>query len=160
MKGKGVLASYWLDLSSSPAFYGSSADSYETANAQTLDSKWTKKETRLVNWITELLLKHIQDIVARQDPKEVGLCSPSELIYRLPAGNTSLDEVAEVIKLPKFDAEAAARARSRGEVVISPTVVSQLREIVGTLAAMYRDVPFHNFEHACVRVSQVLILLA
>ena len=62
------MASYWLDLSSSPAFYGSSADSYETANAQTLDSKWTKKETRLVNWITELLLKHIQDIVARQDP--------------------------------------------------------------------------------------------
>ena len=33
------------------------------------------------------------------------------------------------------------------EVDISPAVRVQLREYVTTIANMYRDVPFHNFEH-------------
>jgi hypothetical protein len=69
--------------------------------------------------------------------------------YFPPEGKTCLDEVTEVIKLPKFDAKLAALENNKKEVEISSEVSSQLREYVSVIASMYHDNPFHNFEHAC-----------
>ena len=101
------------------------------------------KKERLVSWMVELFKKRIATIMAHQDPQKVGKCKPSDLIYRVPAGKTSLDEVAEVIKLPAFDAAAAERAKNRGEVQLSDAVVNQLKEVIVAIAAAYQDNPFH-----------------
>jgi hypothetical protein len=150
VKGKGVLEAWWLHPKSKEvASISSGADSnFEVlpAPAPPLGSEndTRTKQGRLVDWITELFIKRLETIVARQDPAKVGTCNPSSLIFRIPEGKTSLDEVAEVIKLPKFDAEAAKRAKKRGTVQISPEVVSQMREVVSALADMYQMNPFHS----------------
>ena len=167
VKGKGVLASYWLEIdgpnnnssrgaAETPSPNGSkrrnSLGSGGAGNSPPMASVNNPKQVRLVNWITELFMHHIQDIVARQDPAKQGKCVPEDLVYHPPIGRTSLDEVAEVIRLPKFDPEAAIRAANRRADLTSqirPVIVQQLRELIHILATLYHDNPFHSFEHAC-----------
>jgi hypothetical protein len=71
------------------------------------------------------------------------------LVYNPPEGVTCLDEVKEVIQMPKFDKCAAMAVNDHLNVAIDPDVISQLREYIAIIASAYRDNPFHNFEHAC-----------
>jgi hypothetical protein len=59
-----------------------------------------------------------------------------------------LEEVTEIIKLPNFDPRAFKDHVDPNTVVLDPKVVSQLKRYVTIIAAMYRNNPFHNFEHA------------
>jgi hypothetical protein len=56
-----------------------------------------------------------------------------------------LNEVQEVIALPNFIGEPS---RDPSTIQLRDEVVNQLRGFVATVAALYRDNPFHNFEHA------------
>jgi hypothetical protein len=58
-----------------------------------------------------------------------------------------LEEVTETITLPSFDPRAATHVNP-DSVRVSSRVVEQLRDYVSAIASMYRDNPFHNFEHA------------
>jgi hypothetical protein len=60
-----------------------------------------------------------------------------------------LDEVAEVISLPRFSEKKFAEAEDYRHVSIDPVVLAELRHYVATIASKYHDNPFHNFEHAC-----------
>ncbi|CAB9511628.1 Receptor-type guanylate cyclase gcy [Seminavis robusta] len=161
VKGKGILDSFWLDVngkSPSGASHSDGADlrfsavSSDGSSALQMDAR---KEERLIRWMTDLFLKRMEAIVVRQDPDKVGKCDPSSLVYHVPEGKTSLDEVAEVIKMPHFDAKADARAKSRGNMKIPLDIVDQLHKVVTGLARMYKPNPFHNFEHACHTVMNV-----
>jgi hypothetical protein len=57
-----------------------------------------------------------------------------------------LDEVTEVLVLPKFD-EKATKVNVKLDD-LSPAVISQLRDYATIIASKYQDNPFHNFEHA------------
>jgi hypothetical protein len=104
------------------------------------------KHNRLVDWMTELLLERIKKIVARHNATGAKREHLSTVVFVPKEGETSLNEVAEVIKLPKFSVKAAAREQDYHKVEIDPLVVEQLRELVAIIAASYRDNPFHNFE--------------
>lgn len=158
VKGKGVLGCFWIQVKTkaggSSVGSGSGLDmsranlSAEMSGFDLAPSINLAKQDRLIGWTTDLFVRRIEAIVARQDPERVGKCPPRHLVYRVPKGKTSLDEVAEVIKMPKFDAQAAARAKARGQVTIPQVVIAQLHEIVSALADMYQVNPFHSFEHA------------
>ena len=68
------------------------------------------------------------------------------LQYDRPAGSTCLDEVVEVLTLPKFNAKGVYDADA---VKLGPGVTELLREYVTEIASRYPDNPFHNFDHAC-----------
>jgi len=51
-----------------------------------------------------------------------------------------------VIKLPHFDPAGVGNGSFTAD--LSPLVKTQLFDFVSRIAAMYREVPFHNFEHA------------
>ena len=60
---------------------------------------------------------------------------------------TPIDEVKEIIHLPKFDARAAKNQQDPKTIELDKQVVEQLHNYVTVIASLYRaEVPFHNFE--------------
>ena len=58
--------------------------------------------------------------------------------YLPPKGRTSLDEVAEVILLPRFCETRFAEAEDHRQVVLDAQVVKELREYVTIIASRYQ----------------------
>ncbi|CAB9517391.1 Receptor-type guanylate cyclase gcy [Seminavis robusta] len=172
-KGKGTLRTYWLQISGSRKASSNSdengsaglllpADSSDTLSdnpspipasvstgANVVDANAAKKQARLVNWMVELFKEHIQKMLAQRS-------KPSNRAQRAPRAHytprmdqTSLDEVAEVIYLPRFNAKTLADVKDPKFVPVSPIVIRQLHKFITTIANHYLDNPFHNFEHAC-----------
>jgi hypothetical protein len=69
------------------------------------------------------------------------------LSFLLPnaAGSMVLDEVVEIIELPEYPSSRTNEDSS--SIALDPFVIKELHDYVSTIAAMYRDNPFHNFEH-------------
>jgi len=59
-----------------------------------------------------------------------------------------VDEVVEIITLPKFDPKSIKALEKSQSVELDDAVVNQLKDYISTIAQMYRKNPFHNFEHA------------
>ena len=183
-KGKGELQTYWIDVDNAEKRTESVSGSESTGtkkltpeealaalaaaeeeemvlreqmDIQTLEAK----QQRLIDWNTTLLYKQLRLIVAHR--KALGTQPmPLESISQLEHGRgfsqgTVLDEVVEVVNLPTFDARIGEL--DPDSVVMDPNVEIELREYVQTLAAMYRENPFHNFEHAShVTMSAVKLM--
>jgi hypothetical protein len=154
-KGKGAIVTYWL---ATKPKRGTSVSSGQSSSNALSDSSLEKalpkeilltKHERLINWSTDLLLGYVRTIAATNEAMAVSRDPPEMLIYSPPDGKTCLDEVMEVIKLPKFDAAEACLTPMDLDSEISPVVAQQLRDVVTTIANTYLDNPFHNFEHAC-----------
>ena len=178
-KGKGELQTYWLSADTSEnkaqsvATSEASAEnmSPEEAEKKRLANEEEKmemevrtieaKQQRLIDWNTALLSRQLALVIAQR--KVLG-CKPGPQ-YRITtmekerdnAQGTILDEVVEVINLPKFDSRVGALDSNPKN--LDEAVQIQLREYVQTVAAMYRENPFHNFEHAShVTMSTVKLL--
>lgn len=113
----------------------------------------TGKMSRLVDWNVDVLSKFLRQVVARR--KAVLQMSLETEIATLPisphgtaSASTVLEEVKDILELPRFDPKIAKIQSDPEKVVLGEKVVSQLREYVSNVAAMYHDNPFHNFEHA------------
>jgi hypothetical protein len=78
----------------------------------------------------------------------------------LPIGATVLDEVKDIVELPEFDADAVRNQEDPESIELDNVVLSQLREYVVTVATMYRENLFHNFEHASHVTMSVVKLLS
>jgi hypothetical protein len=66
--------------------------------------------------------------------------------YKPPEGQTCMDEVKEVIRMPKFDAKTANQTDDCRQIEIDDDVLRELGEYVTGIALMYRKNAFHNFE--------------
>jgi hypothetical protein len=140
------------------------------------------KLQRLIDWNCELLLQLLKKIVARRNvtkrkstspllsdrlkKKSQSLTSSSRmetLEMELGLGATALDEVCEIITLPNFDAKAASEELDPKTIDLGDKLAEQLRDFVSVIASMYRDNPFHCFEHAShvtMSVSKLLSRIA
>jgi hypothetical protein len=151
-KGKGAMISYWLvtkpKKGGSVSSGGYSSDDGALLEKALPEAAALMRQERLINWITDLLLGYVRTIAATNEAMGVKRDPADMLVYSPPDGKTCLDEVVEVIKLPKFDAKACLNQIDY-DAEISPVVVEQLRDVVTTIAKSYLDNPFHNFEHAC-----------
>ena len=116
------------------------------------------KHQRLIDYNVDLLACRLKHVVARRKVLEMAgrRCSQGGLpanmdSYRdeskIENGNV-LEEVTEVIKLPSFNSKAYKGNVDPDSIELSAEVMSQLRRYVTIIAAMYRNNPFHNFEHA------------
>jgi CheY-like chemotaxis protein len=172
-KGIGAVVTYWLvtknkrGKTTSASSAQSASDALEdskrsslssgqsTANApieasleKSLPKAALMKHDRLISWSTDLLLGYVRTIAATNEAMAVKRDPPDMLVYSPLGGKTCLDEVVEVIKLPKFDAEACLTPMDLDTEICS-VAARQLRQVVTTIANTYLDNPFHNFEHAC-----------
>ena len=118
-----------------------------------------ERHTRLVEWNADLLLRLLQGIIARRHARRK---KPDdwEEIQKLEESYKErealvMEEVVEVIDMPSF----TRVGEDPENVEVSPVVIQQLKSFVETISFMYRDNPFHNFEHAshvCMSVNKLL----
>ena len=118
------------------------------------------KMKRLVEWNIEILKHLLQQIVAaRVDSKHAPkLLAPIE--NQLGVGSTVLEEFQPIIYLNRFDAEDLNKRKDPDSINLGEAAISQLRDFLTTIALMYRDNPFHNFEHASHVTASVRKLLS
>ncbi|KAL3937663.1 MAG: hypothetical protein SGBAC_007279 [Bacillariaceae sp.] len=176
-KGKGELETFWLknirgaeNKSVMSATSGSddhklskieenkkptknSRPSVSDAAAEHKITQNDKKLDRLVNWNVDILFSILKSVAERRHadgikPDPWDRVQAMEVELSVPVnenGKTALDEVVEIIELPRFNARADANSVT---VELNAEVQNQLREYVRTIATMYNENPFHNFEHA------------
>lgn len=170
-KGKGEMVTFWLNMTkvedpqSSSSGYSSgpftSMDSKQQPGIGSMEQplqdlgasnepRLTKKMDRLIDWNVDVLVTLLERIERSRvalktvpDPNET-LSAMEKQIREGHAHSTVIDEVVEMVELPKYQ---------NGElpgvpIHLRPEVLTQLREYVATIALMYNENSFHNFEHA------------
>jgi class 3 adenylate cyclase len=158
-KGKGALKTYWLQTGTkSRGSLVSGSEEGDTEEAQWASSAVLSAESgdlskhvqRLVDWNVEQLLRILKQVVAargyrttkaHKPPKEGALAAS-----KLKGSAMVLDEVTEIITLPKFDSKH--KTVNPDSIELGPAVVGQMYKFVSFIAGSYRNNPFHNFEHA------------
>lgn len=156
-KGKGELKTYWLDPSKkrkSKAATGVAtlpgvvkAVKNGIVDKLSIQKPFDDKHQRLIDWNVDVLLHHLARVISCRGrmPSKGSLVNHSTEVATLSA---AIDDVAEIIALPPFDLDFSKFRRMRPDVSTLQQTRSDLHEFVSAIALMYRDVPFHNFEHA------------
>jgi hypothetical protein len=155
-KGKGVLSTFWLvlqdgiEVASSTFSVGeipSDRSSFvKPSNDIDLSRRHNLKESRLIDWVADILLEHIKRVViVHERCGKVGNSS-EDVRYMAEEGKICLDEVQDCIKMPQFDVRVAEAALDSNKVVVPDEISDAVREYVAFIAGAYRNNPFHNFE--------------
>ena len=165
-KGKGHMQTYWLRLGKEKikkqkkkkqeteedesSYYSESSWESDDSDYDTdllVQDLVSGKTARLIEWNVEVLARLLKKIVARRSNSE-----PTEWRMKKKAYSkgTVIDEVEEIIALPDFDAKTTKVYTDADveHIVLPPAVLEELQDFVTNIALMYRDNPFHNFEHA------------
>ena len=170
-KGKGELQTFWLlPKSATRSSVTNSTDSHVSSTAVSVDDNTNQESSkafgtgmpisrqeqseakldRLIFWVSESLLQSLRHIVARRNatsskkPSRRGPARESvrELEQELSKQKVVLEEVREIITLPKFDAEAYQNQVDPKTIKLDPNVETQLREYVTVIASLYQSNPF------------------
>ena len=110
-----------------------------------------KKIDRLVDFNSELLLGLLKKVIAKNNARKKSRRTREQdhairsLELNSRESKSHLDEVAEILELARFD---HAAYEEEDDVEVPPAVATQLRTYCDTIASLYRNNPFHNFEHA------------
>lgn len=115
------------------------------------------KMDRLVQWNIDVLLGLLKKIEAMRNHHEE---SDDQLQWTPNQESTILEEMREVISLPSFNPERPPDLIDPEGIDLGEHVEQQLLEYVSSIAAIYRDNPFHNFEHASHVMMSVVKLLS
>lgn len=162
-KGKGVLSTYWLVLqegveAASSTFSVGEGDNVAIKPPTDLDlsRRHNLKESRLIDWVADILLEHIKRVViVHERCWKIGTGN-DDVRYVAEEGKICLDEVQDCIKMPKFDVRVAEATLDSNKVAVPDEISDALREYVAFIAGAYRNNPFHNFEVSIHFVSVFL----
>lgn len=145
-KGKGVMNTFWVNPSSKKGSSVNSAsessDRRSSEGVGSVDRAFIavpekKINTRLVNWMCDLLMDDAKKVIlARRNAKVKE--SSSSVSYIPPKGKTCMDEVLDVIQMPDFDAEGATCSSDTSKIEINEAVKQGLNDYVTIIASMYR----------------------
>lgn len=183
-KGKGIMNTYWLlprDSANPEEFNRDvkeqmirtlegdtnhlAAPVPNNEDAVPIQTEFTPKVSRLVDWNVDVLKRLLVLIVAKRAAQQTRNSSSAEGVKKaeiaiLSAHDMPLKEVRDIIILPKFDAKTQRNLMNSHDIQLSSEVISQLRTYVHSLAGRYRENPFHNFEHASHVTMSVSKLLS
>lgn len=103
----------------------------------------------------EIMLRAIKHIYALRDAENDDISVESvdaERVLDIRTGHL-LEEVHETIHVPE---EGPARLKRDPEkIVVREAIQAQLRDYITVISSMYRDNPFHDFEHASTVLQAV-----
>jgi hypothetical protein len=172
-QGKGEIQTYWLVTPGQIDADGKKSDKrnpeYPSANVpagiklKDVEATLPPKIQRLVGWNVEILKKMLQQIIANRNAvnnKRNYDAQLQRLEMDINRRKELMGEVTEIIFMPKFDPKAHRNQENPTKVIIPDRVIDQLRMYVSSVAAMYGDNEFHNFEHASHVTMSVSKLLS
>jgi len=117
---------------------GGDADGDAGTDAAMMEKPSQSKTNRLIEWNLDVLIRLIKLIVARR--KASGLPefgTDEDMEHRVlfsEEGATTIDEVAEIIALPTFNAEAATKQENPEQIQLPHAVIDQLYDYVANIA--------------------------
>ena len=145
VKGKGKLPTFFLNVTSGSRTSSAPAEDQEIdlpgVSALRSDTTIDDKANRLIEWNVEVLSSLLKSIVARRNAmptKKRVKGAPTKLVKQPSAGEMVLDEVAEIITLPEFDAHTIRKQVDPETIKLDPVVVKELSCLVSKIASMYR----------------------
>jgi hypothetical protein len=119
-----------------------------------------EKESRLIDWNTEVLCRLLKQVVVQNQVASARggssgtsslrrtLCPSNDNARNRTIGTIVIDEVVEIIELPKSQAVSERDIADAGRnITLDSIVVEQVREYIQSIAALYPANDFHNFEH-------------
>lgn len=186
IKGKGSTQTYWLSpqlpggVRNRSSFCGSDDSRRGDLTPEAADEEllFAKRE-RLVEWHVDVFSNLLRQIEARrravkkvqEENKNTNIRTGHSQVLNgqqktttmssiLHDGASCLDEVKEIIMLPKFSNSTAKYQCDPSSIQLDQPVLMQLRNYIRTISLMYRDNAFHNFEHASHVTMSVNKLLA
>ena len=153
VKGLGKVQTYFVNVikgsKTSSVAEEIKQDFSDSFNSDAMKDTSSKTE-RLVEWNVEVLCSLLRKIVARRgamNPTREQVSSsilPSSVNGK---GATVLDEVAEIIVLPEFNAKAIRKQVDPDSIELEADIVAQLESLVTRFASLYRNNPFHNVSY-------------
>jgi class 3 adenylate cyclase len=136
----------------------------DRANEDQATRTVSEKQRRLVDWNAEVLTPLLKEMVALREASGIEATPEEELKTlenaKLDSGNSVIEEVKEIVTLPVFNADTLMKMKDPELVDLGDEVIAQLTEYVTIISAMYRDNPFHNFEHASHVITSTVKLLS
>eukprot|EP00980_Cylindrotheca_fusiformis_P004909 scaffold1043_cov117-Cylindrotheca_fusiformis.AAC.4 len=180
VKGKGDMQTYWLRKSKIHKVKGSDPKSDMTTLVESVETEEESnsfdeiglgfeddndqgimsKTDRLVEWNVEVMSSLLQQIIASRGGVVNGISTLSNAETNIGSGGgTVLDEFTPIIPLKRFEEEDLRARRRPSSIDIGEEAKSQLRSYLSQIAGMYRDNPFHNFQHASHVTASVKKLL-
>lgn len=177
-KGKGEMQTYWLktgksireasrsnasgscivkeDVDDNSSESGSFADdddddSYEDSLNicdDLIHDMVSEKTARLIEWNVDILQRLLKQVLAsRQDS---GLAAKKQYWRTVSSKSDDLSEEAAVpiILPPPASNDLNRNSNDVEAITLDPEVLRQLKDFVTNVAIMYRNNPYHNFEHA------------
>jgi hypothetical protein len=163
-KGKGVMRTYWLvqQADNGAKSTGSLFEDEDSADdgplkrdpstlleQNSITNAWgmavvgDKSYNQLVEWNVDVLYQLLTKIAAKRQSKHAKPDRPLELDLRFSLATLQTEE-----------------KRQNSSADLDPQVKTQLRAYVTLIASMYRDHPFHNFEHASHVMLSITKLLS
>lgn len=151
-KGKGVLRTYWVRPKNTKSLTSSSTTSDEMNQSSTeKESEGLARFDRSIDWVVELFKAYIKPILARQracrrtNHATATDCAQADMALM----ETPIAEVKDTIDLPPFDPKLIWLQEEMSKTLeLDDDLTKELRHFVGSIAALYKNNPFHNFEHA------------
>ena len=104
-----------------------------------LHSLSVNKNARLIEWNVEVLVGLLKRVVARRKASQGARKGSVGKDDTVQSSGMTIDEVCEIIQLPKFDAESAKREQDPESIELPSNVIRQLRDYVTQIAKLYRD---------------------
>lgn len=141
-KGKGEMTTFWVTINSKTE---SSLDSGSHHSDKTDESAYVAFDDRTERWIdynVATLEPYLKRIMASRRPGS----GDSGTAPALFPDTVPVDELREIIEFPK-----ATNADDDVNFELGDVVCAQLKAFVGSIASMYREIPFHSCKYEPTR---------
>jgi hypothetical protein len=161
-KGKGTMQTFFLDTNKMSKPYTSSPRSTCSASEMSVASGYDvdvaeieKKRNRSAEWTVEIMAHHLKAMINARKEKKIKP-DPREKIGELELASISsfgidnksaIDEVAQAIIFPEYKLGWKG-TKTADFTELDTVVLDELRNYVQTIASLYNENPFHNFDHA------------
>lgn len=157
------MQTYWLELSDKGAASSTNRSSLDTNSVQDEDHQGNEqaivtkvgnqvefnlddKNMRLISWNKEVLQRLLNQVVQRSYLKQkmkgtLRKNLTNHLTITTSEGKMVIDEVKEIITLPRFDQKAYDIRSELNKIGLDSKAADQLEMYVSEIASMYRDNP-------------------